>query len=124
MGLIILIEPIFFKMKIRLLLIILFFVSSSYSADEINRGKEIAENICSVCHGVNGQANTGGNSVLVPHLTAQNEQYLIEKLKHYKDKTLEHHQMSLIADMLTLDDIKNVSKWYSSIKITIQDLEE
>ena len=44
-------------------------------------------------------------------------------LKHYKDKTLEHHQMSLIADMLTLEDIKNVSKWYSSIKITIQDLE-
>ena len=40
-----------------------------------------------------------------------------------KDKTLEHHQMSLIADMLTLEDIKNVSKWYSSIKITIQDLE-
>ena len=123
MGLIILIEPIFFKMKIRLLLIILFFVSNSYSSDQINRGKEIAENICSVCHGVNGQANTGGNSVLVPHLTAQNEQYLIEKLKHYKDKTLEHHQMSLIADMLTLEDIKNVSKWYSSIKITIQDLE-
>ena len=123
MGLIILIEPIFFKMKIRLLLIILFFVSSSYASDQINRGKEIAENICSVCHGVNGQANTGGNSVLVPHLTAQNEQYLIEKLKHYKDKTLEHHQMSLIADMLTLEDIKNVSKWYSSIKITIQDLE-
>ena len=123
MGLIILIEPIFFKMKIRLLFIILFFVSSSYSSDQINRGKEIAENICSVCHGVNGQANTGGNSVLVPHLTAQNEQYLIEKLKHYKDKTLEHHQMSLIADMLTLEDIKNVSKWYSSIKITIQDLE-
>ena len=122
MGLIILIEPIFFKMKIRLLFIILFFVSSSYSSDQINRGKEIAENICSVCHGVNGQANTGGNSVLVPHLTAQNEQYLIEKLKHYKDKTLEHHQMSLIADMLTLEDIKNVSKWYSSIKITIQDL--
>ena len=123
MGLIILIEPIFFKMKIRLLLIILFFVSSSYASDQINRGKEIAENICSVCHGVNGQANTGGNSVLVPHLTAQNEQYLIEKLKHYKDKTLEHHQMSLIADMLSLEDIKNVSKWYSSIKITIQDLE-
>ena len=110
-------------MKIRLLLIVFFFVSSSYASDQINRGKEIAENICSVCHGVNGQANTGGNSVLVPHLTAQNEQYLIEKLKHYKDKTLEHHQMSLIADMLTLEDIKNVSKWYSSIKITIQDLE-
>ena len=123
MGLIKLIEPIFFKMKLNIF-IILFLVFNSYASEEINRGKQIAENICSVCHGVNGQANTGGNSVLVPNLTAQNEQYLIEKLKHYKDKTLEHHQMSLIADMLTIEDIQNVSKWYSSIKIIIQDLEE
>ena len=94
-------------------------------ADEnLDKGKVIAENICSVCHGVNGQANTGGNSVLVPHLTAQNEFYLIEKLKDYKSKKLEHHQMSLIADMLSVDDIKNVSKWYSSIKIEIEDIEE
>ena len=94
-------------------------------ADEnLDKGKVIAENICSVCHGVNGQANTGGNSVLVPHLTAQNEFYLIEKLKDYKSKKLEHHQMSLIADMLSVDDIKNVSKWYSSIKIEIEDIEK
>ena len=124
MGLIRKLSPFFFKMKYKLLLIIFLSLSHTIASEEINRGKEIAENICSVCHGVNGQANTGGNSVLVPHLTAQNEQYLIEKLKHYKDKTLEHHQMSLIADMLTLEDIKNVSKWYSSIKIIIPDLEE
>ena len=94
-------------------------------ADEnLDKGKAIAENICSVCHGVNGQANTGGNSVLVPHLTAQNKFYLIEKLKDYKSKKLEHHQMSLIADMLSVDDIKNVSKWYSSIKIEIEDIEK
>tara|TARA_E500000178_G_scaffold346662_1_gene398659 strand:+ start:823 stop:1161 length:339 start_codon:yes stop_codon:yes gene_type:complete len=92
------------------------------SNDMLEKGKNIAENICSVCHGVNGQANTGGNSVLVPHLTAQNEFYLIEKLKDYKSKKLEHHQMSLIADMLSVEDIKNVSKWYSSIKVVIQDL--
>ena len=93
-------------------------------ADEnLDKGKVIAENICSVCHGVNGQANTGGNSVLVPHLTAQNEFYLIEKLKDYKSKKLEHHQMSLIADMLSIEDINNVSKWYANIKIVIEELE-
>ena len=123
MGLIYLIKPIFFDMKLKPILLILYFISNNYFAEEINRGREIAENICSVCHGVNGQANTAGNSVLVPHLTAQNELYLIEKLKHYKNKTLEHHQMSLIADMLTLEDIKDVSKWYSSIKISVQEIE-
>ena len=123
MGLINKIKPIFFKMKFKIIFILVFLISNTYNAEEVNRGREIAENICSVCHGVNGQANTAGNSVLVPHLTAQNEQYLIEKLKHYKDKTLKHHQMSLIADMLTLEDIKNVARWYSSIKITVQGIE-
>ena len=87
------------------------------------KGKIVAEEICSVCHGVNGQANSGGNSVLVPHLTAQNEFYLIEKLKAYKSKKLNHHQMSLIADMLSIEDIQNVSKWYSSIKINIEPID-
>ena len=32
--------------------------------------------------------------------------------------------MSLIADMLSVDDIKNVSKWYSNIKIEIEDIEQ
>ena len=111
-------------MKFKIIFTIFFIASGLSGSDDINKGREIAENICSVCHGLHGQADSGGNSVLVPNLTAQNEQYLIEKLKHYKDKTLEHHQMSLIADMLTLEDIKNVSKWYSSIKIIIQDLKE
>ena len=100
-----------------------FFTLKILSDDSIIKGKEIAQNVCSVCHGVNGQANTGGNSVLVPHLTAQNEYYLIEKLKAYKSKKLEHHQMSLIADMLSVEDIKNVSKWYSSINIKIEEIE-
>ena len=112
-------------MKNRILILTFFFISYvqvTSSEEAIQKGRSIAENICSVCHGVNGQANTGGNSVLVPHLTAQNEYYLIEKLKDYKSKKLEHHQMSLIADMLTLEDIKNVSKWYANIKINIEEI--
>ena len=112
------------KNNFILLLFCILFLNHAYADDALNKGKVIAENICSVCHGVNGQANTGGNSVLVPHLTAQNEFYLIEKLKDYKSKKLEHHQMSLIADMLSVDDIKNVSKWYSSIKIEIEDIQK
>ena len=110
--------------KLLIILIFSLFFKQLIAEENIDKGKVIAENICSVCHGVNGQANTGGSSVLVPNLTAQNEFYLIEKLKDYKSKKLEHHQMSLIADMLSVDDIKNVSKWYSSIKIEIEDIEK
>ena len=112
-------------MKNKLLLSLpLFLLIENYllSDDKIKKGKNIAENICSVCHGVDGQANTGGNSILVPHLTAQTEYYLIEKLKAYKNKKLKHHQMSLIADMLSAEDIENVSKWYSSIRINIEEI--
>ena len=112
------------KYKLSIILVLSLFFKQLIADGNPDKGKVIAENICSVCHGVNGQANTGGNSVLVPHLTAQNEFYLIEKLKDYKSKKLEHHQMSLIADMLSFDDIKNVSKWYSSIKIEIEDIEK
>ena len=112
------------KKNIPILLLAYFLVLNQSPADEdTNKGRDIAEKICSVCHGLNGQANTGGNSVLVPHLTAQNEFYLIEKLKDYKSKKLEHHQMSLIADMLSNKDIENVSKWYSSIKIVVEELD-
>ena len=61
---------------------------------------------------------------LIDPVTRQNFDDQIEKLKDYKSKKLEHHQMSLIADMLSIDDIKNVSKWYSSIKIEIEDIEK
>jgi len=93
------------------------------SQDKTVLGKDIAQNICSVCHGLNGQANTAGSSALVPHLSAQNELYLIQKLKDYKNKKIEHHQMSLIAEMLSKEDIENVSKWYSSIKIEVENIE-
>ena len=110
--------------KLLIFLSFYLFFKQLIADEDLDKGRVIAENICSVCHGVNGQANTGGNSVLVPHLTAQNEFYLIEKLKDYKSKKLEHHQMSLIADMLSLDDIKNVSKWYSSIQIEIENIKK
>ena len=110
------------KLFLALSTTLLLYVYPVYSEDKPTLGRGIAENICSVCHGVNGQANTGGNSVLVPHLSGQNVNYLIEKLKDYKSKKLEHHQMSLIADMLSIEDIKNVSKWYSSIKVIVEEI--
>ncbi len=59
-----------------------------YANENTENVKKIAQNICSVCHGLNSIANTGGNSALVPHLTAQNEYYLIEKLEDYKIKKI------------------------------------
>jgi len=88
---------------------------------EAQAGKIKATQICSNCHGLYGQAVSGGNSVIVPNLTAQQKEYLVARLKDYKSGKIEHPQMSLVAKMLTEQDIKNVSAWYSGIEITVFD---
>ena len=84
-------------------------------------GKLKAEQICSACHGVDGIAASGGNSPMVPNISGQNKGYLAMKLKEYKTNKIEHPQMSMIAQMLTEEDILNVSEWYSSIKVKVFD---
>ena len=89
--------------------------------DEIRLGKEKVQTICSACHGLDGVAASGGNSVIIPNLTAQHKDYLIAKLQDYKTNRLAHPQMSIIAQMLTDEEIVAVSEWYSRIKITVFD---
>ena len=88
---------------------------------ELRLGKEKVETICSACHGLDGVSASGGNSVIIPNLTAQHKDYLIAKLKDYKSKKLDHPQMTIIAQMLTDEEIVAVSEWYSRIKIKIFD---
>ena len=94
---------------------------SSNLTDELRLGKEKVQTICSACHGLDGVSASGGNSVIIPNLTAQHKDYLIAKLKDYKSKKLDHPQMTIIAQMLTDEEIVAVSEWYSRIKIKIFD---
>ena len=123
----------------KLLIFVIFLIFSTVNADEkksetetgatvqsnlssgLQNGKKKAQQICSACHGMNGVAASGGNSVIVPNLTAQHKDYLVVKLTEYKNGKLQHAQMSVIAGMLTEEDIDNVSEWYSRIKIKIFD---
>ena len=89
--------------------------------EKLRKGREKVEVICSACHGLDGVAASGGNSVIIPNLTAQHKDYLIAKLKDYKSGKIDHPQMTLIAQMLTDEEIEYVSEWYSRIKIRIFD---
>jgi len=104
---------------IKFLFIFLFFPNISLS-DDLVLGKEVAETICAACHGVDGRAMSGGNSALVPNIFAQNKEYLVVKLKDYKSGKINHPQMSLISQMLTDDQILNVSEWYSKISADLK----
>ena len=95
-------------------------VQSNLSA-ELQNGKKKAKAICSACHGIDGQAAAGGNSVIIPNITAQHKDYLIARLKAYKAGKIQHDQMTIIAGMLSEQDIENVAEWYSRIKVKIFD---
>lgn len=84
---------------------------------KIAAGKLRAEQVCANCHGLDGQAGAGGNSALSPNLTAQQKLYLVAKLEDYRSGKIQHPQMTLVAKMLTDEDIDNVSDWYSSFRI-------
>ena len=105
--------------KIFVFIIFCLIPNIAFSGD-LTLGKEKAAAVCSSCHGIDGQSASGGNSALTPNITAQAKEYLIAKLKDYKSGKIDHPQMSLIAQMLSNDDIENVSEWYSKIKITIE----
>jgi len=101
-------------------LLFIFNIPNYLYAGDLLLGKEIAAKVCSTCHGMDGQAKSGGNSSLTPNITAQEKEYLLAKLKDYKSAKINHPQMSLIAQMLSDEDIENVSEWYSKIKISIE----
>jgi len=105
--------------KIFFLLFVLNIPNYLYAGDLL-LGKEKAATTCSGCHGIDGQATSGGNSSLTPNITAQQKEYILEKLKDYKSGKINHPQMSLIAQMLSDNDIENVAEWYSNIKISIE----
>jgi len=105
--------------KIFFLLFVLNIPNYLYAGDLL-LGKEKAATACSGCHGMDGRAISGGNSSLTPNITAQQKEYILEKLKDYKSGKINHPQMSLIAQMLSDNDIENVAEWYSNIKISIE----
>ena len=108
------------KKTILKIIVILFFFQNISLSNDLSLGKEVAESICASCHGLDGRAASGGNSALVPNIFAQNKDYLVVKLKDYKSGKINHPQMSLIAQMLTEDQIVNVSEWYSRITVEIK----
>ena len=91
-------------------------LAASASAAELAAGKAKAEAMCQTCHGMDGKATipTAAN------LSGQQKEYLKIQLEAYRSGKRRHEQMSIIAQMLSNDDIANLAEWYSSIKITIE----
>tara|TARA_B110000438_G_C15235527_1_gene403314 strand:- start:36 stop:404 length:369 start_codon:yes stop_codon:yes gene_type:complete len=112
----------------KLIFIILFLSTQNVFTEELSKemqnGKLKVRTICAACHGINGQATGAGNSVIIPNITAQEKNYMIARLNAYKAGEIKHPQMTVVAQMLSEQDINDVAEWYSKIKIQIFDPEK
>ena len=90
--------------------------SDRAAAGDLMAGKAKAEATCQVCHGLDGRATVP----MAANLSGQQKEYIVAQLEAYRAGKRSHEQMSIIAQMLSDDDIENVAEWYSSIKVTIE----
>ena len=93
--------------------------SATGASDAVAAGRLKADQVCANCHGLDGRSGSGGNSAMSPQLTAQSQEYLVARLNAYRSGSLEHPQMTLVARMISEQDIENVSAWYSSLEIAL-----
>lgn len=81
---------------------------------ESGNGRKLVRQKCQTCHGLDGIAKIP----VAPHLAGESQIYLEVQLKAFRSGKRKHEMMSVIAKDLSNDDIRNVAKWYSAIKIT------
>ncbi len=81
------------------------------AAGDAKAGQKLAEAECKGCHGLEGGSVAPG----VPHLAAQNERYLLEALKAYKDGKRNHAALKVITERLSEADMRNVAAYYASL---------
>lgn len=70
---------------------------------------------CTVCHGKTGVANDPE----VPNLAGQSAFYLEKSLKDYRSGAREDRRMTLMAQNLKDEDIKDLAAWYASFIIEV-----
>ncbi|MFT6224795.1 MAG: cytochrome c553 [Paracoccaceae bacterium] len=91
------------------------FTASPSLAIDADNGRKIARK-CSVCHGKLGMARDPE----VPNLAGQSAFYLEKTLKDYRSGIREDRRMTLMVKPLSDDDIKDLSAWFASIKVTVE----
>jgi cytochrome c553 len=101
---------------ILFILLVFSLITGKTMAAEIAAGKAKAQAICQTCHGMNGIATVP----MVANISGQQEGYLIAQLKNYRAGKRVHPQMNIIAKMLTDEEIEDVAKWYSSMKLQVE----
>ena len=87
----------------------------AYAQGDAKVGRQKAESVCGVCHGVDGLAKIPE----APNLAGQSEGYLNEQINAFKSGERKNEMMSVVVQDLSPDDIENLAAYYSGIEISV-----
>jgi len=91
-------------------------VQAQNSKPDLEKGRQIAQQVCAACHGADGNSGSPAN----PKLAAQHADYLYKQLANFKVKEgakqaeRANAVMAGFAAMLSEADMRNVSAYYAA----------
>ncbi|WP_350282860.1 cytochrome c [Nitrosomonas sp.] len=88
---------------------LIFLLSGQVIAADIEAGKKKAEEICSSCHGLDGNSP----APIFPKIGGQPRTYIEKVLKDYKSGVRKDPVMAGMAATLSAEDIDNLAFYYS-----------
>lgn len=97
------------KARIQSLLGLLALAAAPAFAEPASRADLLAT--CVPCHGVDGI----GRDAEIPNLAGQNETYLLNQLRAFRDGRRTHKEMFYISRKMTDDDIQALAAWFASL---------
>ncbi len=80
----------------------------------LDRGKEVSA-LCVACHMESGSGSSVAGFEYRPRLTGLSADYLVHQIKSYKDGTRVNASMKPFADLLTEEQMNDVSHYYASL---------
>lgn len=83
---------------------------AAQAGGDLERGRQIAEQQCQACHGVDGNSD----NPMYPRLAGQHANYLAYSLTQYKNGERSNAIMAPMAAGLSEADMEAVAAWYAS----------
>jgi|TARA_B110000305_G_scaffold136802_1_gene152678 cytochrome c553 len=93
----------------------IFFMSMPAISADLAVGKSLSKQ-CAVCHGKDGISRHPET----PNLAGLSALYIEKALVDYKKGSRHDRRMSLIAQSMSKDDMKNLGAWYAAFKLTVE----
>lgn len=84
--------------------------SAAQAGGDLERGRQIAEQQCQACHGLDGNSD----NPMYPRLAGQHANYLAHSLTQYKSGERSNAIMAPMAAGLSEADIAAVAAWYAT----------